>query len=301
MLQIFKKIKNALSKTREFFANKIYALFSSKWNEETLSQLEQILYEADIGTIVTEGFLEDLKKFLKETPQASPEEILHRMKRYAASLLPPIPPISYQPLTVILIVGVNGSGKTTSIAKLAYFFKHQGRKVLLGAADTFRTGAIEQLNIWAQNIGVDIVKSLPQSDPSSVTYDTLTAAKNRLMDVVLIDTAGRLQNKVDLMNELSKIRRVCHKVIPNAPHEVFLVLDATTGQNALEQARVFHQFTPLTGLIITKLDGSSKGGVILSICSELKIPVRWVGVGEQMEDLIPFNSSDYIEGLFEKS
>jgi fused signal recognition particle receptor len=301
MFGIFKKIKSALTKTRSFLGSKIKALFSSPLDAETLNQLENILYQADIGSRVTQEFIDDLKEFLKKHPDPTPDEILARMRTYAQDLLDTAPkttPKTGEP-TVFLIVGINGSGKTTSIAKLAHLFKKEGKKVLLAAGDTFRAGAIDQLSLWADKIGVEIVKAQSGSDPSSVAFDALTAAKNRGMDVVLIDTAGRLQNKTDLMQELDKIRRTCNKVVPGSPHEIILVLDATIGQNAVEQAQVFHQFTPLTGILMAKLDGSAKGGVILPIYRELGIPIRWVGVGEHLDDLTPFDASEYVSGLFE--
>ncbi len=301
MFGIFKKIKSALTKTRSFLGSKIKTLFSSPIDAETLDQLENILYQADIGTKVTQEFVDDLREFLKKHANPTPDEILARMRGFAQDLLDTAPkttPKTGEPL-VYLIVGINGSGKTTSVAKLAGLLKKEGKKVLLAAGDTFRAGAIDQLTLWADKIGVEIVKAQSGSDPSSVAFDALTAAKTRGMDAVIIDTAGRLQNKTDLMNELDKIRRVCNKVVPGAPHEIILVLDATIGQNAVEQAQVFHQFTPLTGILVAKLDGSAKGGVILPIYRELGIPIRWVGVGEQIDDLSPFNSSDYVSGLFE--
>ncbi len=301
MFGIFKKIKSALTKTRSFLGSKIKALFSSPLDAETLNQLENILYQADIGSRVTQEFIDDLKEFLKKHPDPTPDEILARMRTYAQDLLDTAPkttPKTGEPI-VFLIVGINGSGKTTSIAKLAHLFKKEGKKVLLAAGDTFRAGAIDQLSLWADKIGVEIVKAQSGSDPSSVAFDALTAAKNRGMDVVLIDTAGRLQNKTDLMQELDKIRRTCNKVVPGSPHEIILVLDATIGQNAVEQAQVFHQFTPLTGILMAKLDGSAKGGVILPIYRELGIPIRWVGVGEHLDDLTPFDASEYVSGLFE--
>jgi fused signal recognition particle receptor len=200
---------------------------------------------------------------------------------------------------VILVVGVNGSGKTTSIAKLAKNSKEAGQKVIVAAGDTFRAGAIDQLTHWADKIGVEIVKSKAGGDPSGVAYDALSAASARGADVVIIDTAGRLQNKTDLMHELEKIRRVCTKHIASAPHQTLLVLDATTGQNAIDQAEVFHKFTPLTGLILTKLDGSAKGGVVLAIYKKLSIPVQWIGVGEGENDLMPFDPKEYVEALFD--
>jgi len=307
MFGIFKRIKSALTKTRSFLGSKIKALFSSSIDAETLEQLENILYQADIGSQVTGEFVDDLKEFLKKNPNPTPDEILARMRSFAQDLLDAAPKTPSQapnqsrtgePL-VYLIVGINGSGKTTSVAKLAHLLKKEGKKVLLAAGDTFRAGAIDQLSLWAGKIGVDIVKAQSGSDPSSVAFDALTAAKSRGMDAVIIDTAGRLQNKTDLMQELDKIRRVCNKVVPGSPHEIILVLDATIGQNAVQQAQVFHQFTPLTGILMAKLDGSAKGGVILPIYRELGIPIRWVGVGEQIDDLTPFDSNDYVLGLFE--
>lgn len=305
MFGIFKRIKSALTKTRSFLGSKIKALFSSSIDAETLEQLENILYQADIGSQVTGEFVDDLKQFLKKKPNPTPDEILARMRSFAQDLLDAAPKIlspnqsrAGEPL-VYLIVGINGSGKTTSVAKLAHLLKKEGKKVLLAAGDTFRAGAIDQLSLWAGKIGVDIVKAQSGSDPSSVAFDALTAAKSRGIDAVIIDTAGRLQNKTDLMQELDKIRRVCNKVVPGSPHEIILVLDATIGQNAVQQAQVFHQFTPLTGILMAKLDGSAKGGVILPIYRELGIPIRWVGVGEQIDDLTPFDSNDYVLGLFE--
>jgi fused signal recognition particle receptor len=301
MLSFFKKIKSALSKTRDFLGSKIRNLFGSPWSDETFDKLEQILYEADIGSRVTHEFVEDLKTFLRKNPSATSEEIIARMRTFAQNILtvpPQILPTQGHP-TVFLIVGINGSGKTTSIAKLAHLFKRDGKKVLLAAGDTFRAGAIDQLSLWAERLGIDIVKAQPGSDPSSVAFDALTAAKSRGMDVVLIDTAGRLQNKTDLMQELEKMRRVCGKVVPGSPHEIILVLDATIGQNAIEQAKVFHQFTPLTGILMAKLDGSAKGGVILPIYRELGVPIRWIGIGEKIDDLTPFDSSEYVAGLFD--
>ena len=241
--------------------------------------------------------------FLLKNPKASSEQILEVLQKKALELLqvppPSVPksPAAGEPL-VILIVGVNGSGKTTSLAKLGKRFAEEDKKVLIAAGDTFRAAAIEQLDTWAQRLSLDIVKAKPGSDPSAVAFDALTAAKARGADVVLIDTAGRLQNKTDLMHELEKIKRVCHKVVPGAPHEIFLVLDATVGQNAIDQAKTFHQFTPLTGIILTKLDGSAKGGIVLSIYKDLHIPIRWIGVGESADDLMPFDPQSYVDALF---
>ena len=289
MFKFFRKIKSALT-----------SLFSKPIDETTFGKLEQLLYEADLGTKCAGNFVEHLRKFLKKHHEASPEEILHFLQNHALAILnqpAKVTPSSGQPL-VALIVGVNGSGKTTSIAKLAKMYEKQGKTVLLAAADTFRAAAIDQLALWAERLKVEIVKAKPGSDPSSVVFDALSAAKARNTDVVLIDTAGRLQNKTDLMHELEKIRRVCNKVVPGSPHEIILVLDATTGQNAIDQARTFHQFTPLTGILLAKLDGSAKGGIVLAIYEELGIPVRWIGVGEKMDDLQPFQAEAYVKDLF---
>lgn len=302
VIEFFKKIKKALSKTTSFLGARLKSLFSQPWNEESFEKLEQILYEADLGSKCVEGFVSHLKKFLKANPGASTESLLEAMRSHARLLLqrpPQVAPKTGTPL-VYLIVGVNGSGKTTSIAKLAHLLQSQGKSLLLAAADTFRAAATQQLETWAERLSVPIVKGQHGSDPSSVVFDALTAAKARNVDIVLIDTAGRLQNKTDLMRELEKIRRTCDKVVPGAPHETILVLDATIGQNAIDQAHVFHQFTPLTGILLAKLDGSAKGGIVLSIYEDLGIPVRWVGVGEGAADLMPFDPEDYVTSLFEK-
>lgn len=301
MFGFFKKIKSALSKTGAYFGSRLRSLFGSPLTPEAYEQLEQILYEADIGSVVTEELIASVKKFLNRHPTAHSAEIIAQMEKHADDILskpPKIVPKHGSP-QVILIVGINGSGKTTSIAKLAAHYKNEGKKVLVAAADTFRAGAIDQLSHWAEKIGIEIVKAQPGSDPSSVAFDALSAALKREIDIVLIDTAGRLQNKTDLMQELDKIRRVSSKVVPESPHEILLVLDATTGQNGVEQAKIFNQFTPLTGIILTKLDGSAKGGVVLPIYREMGVPIQWVGVGEKADDLIPFDKKTYLSALFE--
>ncbi|HKZ00379.1 MAG TPA: signal recognition particle-docking protein FtsY [Rhabdochlamydiaceae bacterium] len=300
----FQKIKKALSKTRSLLASRIRSLFGHPWNDNTFEQLEQILYEADLGTACAADFVEHLREFLKKNPTTDIAKIIQAMHDRSLEILKapaqvkPAVSATGEPL-VILIVGVNGSGKTTSIAKLAKHFQEEGKRVILAAGDTFRAAAIEQLTMWAHRLNVEIVKSKPGHDPSAVAFDALTAAKSRHADVVIIDTAGRLQNKTGLMQELEKIRRVMAKVIPSAPHETILVLDATVGQNAIDQAKAFHQFTPLTGILLAKLDGSAKGGIILSIYQQLGIPVRWVGIGEKLEDLMEFNAENYVSALFE--
>jgi len=296
-----KKVKAALAATSQVLTTKIHHLFRAPLEEKTLSKFEQLLYEADLGAATSQAFLQEIKKFLTQCPNASSEEILDKIQNFAQQLLTlssKDPPRGFP--QVLLVVGSNGSGKTTSIAKLAHFFKQEGKKVLLGAADTFRAGAIDQLSIWATRLGVDIIKSTPQGDPSSVVFDTLSAAKHRGVEVVLIDTAGRLQNREDLMKELEKIVRTCQKVIPGSPHETLLALEATIGQNGIEQARAFHLSTSLSGLILTKLDGTAKGGVIFPIYHELKIPIHWVGIGEGVDDLAPFDPKIYISHLFSR-
>ena len=279
---------------------KIRALFGEPWNEETFQKLEKLLYEADLGSKVVSQFVEALRSFLRKNPTASTDEILEEMQSYALKILeaPPKAWGAFGTPHVILVTGVNGSGKTTSIAKLAWMLRKEGKSVLLAAGDTFRAAAIDQLTIWAEKLQIEIVKALPGSDPSAVAFDAISSAKARSIDVVLIDTAGRLQNKTDLMGELEKMRRVCAKVVPGAPHETILVLDATIGQNALDQARTFHQFTPLTAIFLAKLDGSAKGGIVLAIYEELGIPIRWIGIGEKAEDIAPFQNRDFVKELF---
>ena len=299
----YEKIKNALSKTRSALSQRIKALFGKPWNEETFEQLEQVLFESDLGTHCAASFVDHLRSRLRTHPTNDIQEILKIFHEHTLSILnlpsrvEPKTPAIGEPY-VFLIVGVNGSGKTTSIAKLAKRFQKEGKKVLLAAGDTFRAAAIEQLATWADRLKIDIVKSKPGSDPSAVAFDALTAAKARGYDIVLIDTAGRLQNKTDLMKELEKIRRVCTKVVPTAPHETLLVLDATTGQNAVDQAQVFNEATPLNGIVLAKLDGSAKGGIVLSIYQQLGIPVLCVGTGESADDLEPFDPEAYADSLF---
>lgn len=298
----FNKIKSALAKTRSLFADKLRSLFSKPLSEQTLEELERILYEADLGSSCAQQFTDSIRCFSSAHPNASTSELLEQMKSYAKQILDS----SNKALDfnqgstphVVLVVGVNGSGKTTTCAKMAKHFKNQGKSVLLAAADTFRAAAIDQLEIWGKRLDIPVVKGQPGSDPAAVLFDALTAAKARGIDMVIADTAGRLQSKTDLMHELAKVKKVCNKVIPDAPHNTLLVLDATTGQNGVDQARIFHSFTPLTGLIVTKLDGSAKGGVILSIHQALKLPIGFIGVGEAVEDLMPFDAEAYLDALF---
>lgn len=297
----FSKIKKALSKTRSIFSDKLQQLFKKPMGEETLEELERILFEADLGTKCALAFTDRIQKFARKNTSATVKDYIEEMKTYALEILNKETKEVFKEASstrMILIVGVNGSGKTTTCAKLAKRIKDEKNSVLLAAGDTFRAAAIEQLEIWSKRLNVDIVKGQPGGDPSSVIFDALSAAKARKIDVVIADTAGRLQSKTDLMHELGKVRKVCQKFDPNAPHETLLVLDATTGQNALDQAKIFNQFTPLDGLILTKLDGSAKGGIILAIREELNIPIKYIGVGESMDDLMPFDANEYIEALF---
>lgn len=295
MLGFLKKIFSPFTRMKSALGAKIRSLFSGKIDEEFYAQLEQILYEADIGPSFALELTEKLRKFLKKQPD--PESVISFLKSEFREVFFQSPPISLHSPHVILVVGVNGSGKTTSIAKLASHYQKSGKKVLIAAGDTFRAAAIEQLETWAKKTGADFVKSQPNSDPSAVAFDALAAAKARHVDIVLIDTAGRLQTKTDLMQELAKLRRTCQKQIPDSPHETLLVLDSTIGQNALDQARTFHQFTPITGIVLSKLDGSAKGGIAIPIQKELKIPIQWVGLGESETDLIAFDVENYLDAL----
>ncbi len=300
----YQKIRQALTRTRSLFTYKLRNLLGQPWKEETFEQLEQTFYEADLGAAAANEMAEHARQYLFSHPKASSQEILASLEEYALGVfrkpptIKPRQPRQGEPL-VILIAGVNGSGKTTSIAKLAQHFREEKKKVLVAAADTFRAAAIDQLATWAERVGVDIVKGQPGADPAAVVYDACQAAKARGIEIVLIDTAGRLQNKKELMQELHKVHQVADKVIPGAPHETWLVLDATTGQNGLDQAETFHSFTPLTGLIVTKLDGSAKAGIILSIYKKLGVPIHWVGTGEGASDLMPFDPESYVKALFE--
>ncbi len=300
----FNKVKNALSKTRSLLGNKIRALFQGKIDEETLEKLEQLFYEADIGIAASKELSTKVQEFYRKNPSLNADGLIVEIRTEIVKLLSKTPvdmkevPKSEGPM-VILVVGVNGNGKTTSVAKLAKRYHDSGKKVLIAAADTFRAAAIEQLEIWAQRIQVDIVKGAPKSDSAAVAYDALNAAKARGSDVVIIDTAGRLHTRSDLMKELEKIKRACHKMLPNSPHETLLVLDATIGQNAIDQAKIFNQFTPITGMILTKLDGTAKGGIIINIHGQLGIPVKFIGVGETLDDIEPFNPENFAAALFD--
>lgn len=299
----FDRLKNGLAKTRDTVFGQVDSLFKHfvKVDEELLEELEELLIEADIGVESTMNILDTLRERLRDERIDDPEEakeILHEILR---SMIGDGEPLNL-PTTpsVILVIGVNGVGKTTSIAKIANLLKNDGRKVIMAAADTFRAAAIDQLQIWADRVGVELIKHTEGSDPAAVVFDAVNAAKKRRADVLIIDTAGRLHNKKNLMDELAKIDRVITRELPESARETLLVLDATTGSNAVNQAKEFKNSAPLTGLVLTKLDGTAKGGIVFSIKDELGIPIKFIGVGEQMDDLQMFNSEEFVKALFER-
>lgn len=304
------KLDSGLEKTRKGFFEKISAaLFSkSKIDADVLDELEQILIASDVGVETTLRIIDRIEKRAKEEKYSGTEELNELLKSTIASLLEENDKtnvsdeefINTKKPYIIMVVGVNGVGKTTTIGKLAYKFKNAGKKVVIGAADTFRAAAIDQLEIWAKRTDVQIIKQEMGSDPASVAYETVSAALKTEADIVIIDTAGRLHNKINLMNELSKIKRVVQKKIPDAPHEVLLVIDGSTGQNAFEQAKHFTKATDVTALAVTKLDGTAKGGVVIGVSDQFNIPVKYIGVGEGIEDLQVFNKRDFVDSLFKK-
>ena len=305
----FKKLKDGLTKTRDTLFTKVATLVSSKSviDDDMLDRLEEILISADVGFDTTTTILENLRKRVKQEKIESSEHLTTMLKDEIAGVLHVngnqdateiILPAGPRPF-VVMVVGVNGVGKTTTIGKLANVYKSSGLSVVVGAADTFRAAANEQLEIWAQRAGVEIVRQAHGADPASVAFDSLNSAISRKSDVLIIDTAGRLHTKINLMEELKKIRRVLDKRLPGAPHEVLLVLDATTGQNALQQVRQFSAAVEVTGLVLTKLDGTAKGGIVLAISQELKVPVKFIGVGEQLDDLQVFDRRAFVDALFE--
>lgn len=300
----YARVAGALSRTGSLLGNSILSLFRGKIDEDTLDKLEQIFYEADLGASLASDLAGKVRQALKEDSSLTPEQVLDLIRRdLSAELKASNTEIRFAEQgtgpTVIVIVGVNGNGKTTSIAKIAKKFKDEGKSVLIAAGDTFRAAAIDQLEVWAERLDVPLVKGQPNSDPAAVVFDALTAAKSRHIDIVLVDTAGRLQTKTPLMQELEKLRRICRKVCPDAPHETLLVIDANQGQNGADQALTFHKFIPLTGLIVTKLDGRAKGGIVIQIQRTLGIPVKFIGVGESAEDLQPFDPDAYCQAMLQ--
>ena len=298
----FNKIAQGLKKTRDSMMGKVDALLNSftKIDEEFFEELEENLIMADVGAVTSARICDNLRKKVKEQGLSDAAEVKAAMKEIISEMLSGEEELnlSTKP-TVILVIGVNGVGKTTTIGKLANNLKNEGKKVLLAAADTFRAAAIDQLQIWADRAGVDLVKHDEGSDPAAVVFDAVNAGKARGCDVIICDTAGRLHNKKNLMDELAKISRVVDREAPGSAKEVLLVLDATTGQNALNQAKLFQEAAGLTGIILTKLDGTARGGVVIGIKEELNIPIKYIGVGEQIDDLRPFNSKDFVDALFE--
>lgn len=303
-------LDQGLSKTKESFFGKLSRAIvgKSKVDDDVLDNLEEILISSDVGVDTTIKIIRRIEERASKDKYIGTSELNKILKEEIAALLEENNsadvsdfdlPQSDDPY-VIMVVGVNGVGKTTTIGKLAYQFKQAGKKVVIGAADTFRAAAIDQLEIWASRVDVPIIKQKMGSDPASVAFDTVSSAKSNDADVVIIDTAGRLHNKVNLMSELSKIKRVVQKVVPDAPHEVLLVLDGSTGQNAFEQAKQFTIATEVTAMALTKLDGTAKGGVVLGISDQFKIPVKYIGIGEKMEDLQIFRRKEFVESLFEK-
>ncbi len=305
-----KNLDKGLEKTKESVFKKLSraVVGKSRVDDEVLDNLEEVLITSDVGVETTLRIIERIESRVSRDRYLNTGELNTILKEEIASLLEenssglvadfdaPLPSLPY----VIMVVGVNGVGKTTTIGKLAYHFKKAGKKVLLGAADTFRAAAVDQLSIWSERVGVEIVKQSMGSDPASVAFDTLSSAMAGGYDVVIIDTAGRLHNKVNLMNELSKIRRVMQKVIPEAPHEVLLILDGSTGQNAYEQAKQFTAATEVNALALTKLDGTAKGGVVIGISDQLQVPVKYIGIGEKLEDLQVFNRNEFVDSLFSR-
>ena len=300
----FQRLKRGLTKNREGWVQKLGTIFQNRrWDETSLEAMEESLIAADVGVKATQKLMDIVRE---ESPRGSEDlalEMSARMQQAMVEMLTPSAKTAAVPFSarpwVIVFLGVNGVGKTTTIGKIAAQFRDAGKKVLLVAGDTFRAAAIEQLEAWGQSVGVEVIKHRPGADPSAVVFDGVQAAKSRGVDVLLIDTAGRLHTKLHLIEELKKIRRVIAREQPGAPHETLLVLDATTGQNGLQQARVFKEATDISGIVLTKLDGTAKGGVIISIQEELGVPVRYIGVGEEVEDLQAFDPTRFVQALFE--
>ncbi len=319
-LSFFKKLKDKLStstdnvtskfidgltKTRDAFVEKVEDLIvrRKKIDEDFYEELEEILIGADVGLPTVMKVMDELRAEIRKRRIEDAVELRPVLSEILSELMTgdgasEVLHMAEQGLTVILFVGVNGVGKTTSIGKLGHMLKLQGKQVLMAAGDTFRAGAIEQLEVWGERVGIDVIKQQAGADPAAVMFDAIQAAKSRQVDVLLCDTAGRLQNKANLMEELNKIYRVIRREVPDAPHEVLLVVDATTGQNALSQAKLFGDKTGVTGLVLTKLDGTAKGGIAIAIKQELGIPVKLIGLGEKMDDLQPFDSNQFVYGLF---
>lgn len=300
----FDRLKQGLTKTRANLTQKIEKLVLgyADIDESFLEELEETLIMADVGMPTTEKLMAAVRKGIKQKEINEPGDLKPFLAKTIAEMLSMNDNktnLAAKPPTVILIIGVNGAGKTTTIGKLSAYYREQGKKVMLAAADTFRAAAIDQLEIWGERTGAKVIKHEEGSDPAAVTFDAVKAAVARKTDVLIVDTAGRLQTKTNLMDELAKINRVIKREIPAAPHETWLVLDAATGQNAISQASLFTKSAPITGLVLTKLDGTAKGGVVIGLSAELNLPVKWIGVGEKAEDLRPFVAADFANALFQ--
>jgi fused signal recognition particle receptor len=299
----FHRLKEGLFKTHQGMVSKIDQLLSGKKkiDDLLLEELEEILITSDIGVKTTRQLLDKVSEKVKRKELEDADQLKKALQEEMFLILHqqenPLDVSSANPF-VIMVIGVNGTGKTTTLSKMAQKFKARGKSVLLVAGDTFRAAAIEQLEIWGQRVGCEVIKHQSGSDPSAVVFDALKAGKARGMDIIIVDTAGRLHTKVNLMEELKKVKRVMAREIPNSPHEILLVLDATTGQNAISQAKMFNRELGVTGIVLTKLDGTAKGGILISISDELKIPIRYIGVGEKADDLREFNARDFVDALF---
>jgi len=297
MLKFFKKLISPFSKIKSALGQKLRALFSRKLDDAMFQELEKLFYEADLGASMSAELVEKLRSHARQNPD--PASFLGAVKEELMKVFPATveePALSTSP-RVILIVGVNGSGKTTTLAKLAHHYRSQGKSVLIAAGDTFRAAAIEQLERWGERIDVEVIRQAAGSDPGAVVFDAVKAATARNLDVLIVDTAGRLHTKTNLMDELSKVRRIIERQLPGAPHETLMVLDAPTGQNGFAQARMFHEAIGLTGVCLTKLDGTAKGGIVVRIVRELKVPVKLIGLGEKIEDLQPFDPQAFVDAL----
>ncbi|CUH95618.1 Signal recognition particle receptor FtsY [Propionispora sp. 2/2-37] len=301
----FDKLKAGLEKTRRGFTGKIEQLVIgyADIDDELLDDLEAVLLTSDVGVKTTSQLLADVRTGIKSKQIQSPEQLKPFLQEKIGDILAAgeVAEAAVQPPLVIMVVGVNGVGKTTTIGKLGNYYREQGKSVMLAAGDTFRAAAIEQLEIWGGRIGADVIKHTEGSDPAAVAFDAVQSARARKIDVLIIDTAGRLHTKSNLMEELKKIHRVIQRELPGAPHQTLLVLDATTGQNAVNQAKLFSEAAAVSGLVLTKLDGTAKGGVVIAIKSELAVPVRWIGIGEGINDLRPFDPVDFAQALFAES
>lgn len=302
---LFERLRQGLLKTRATLTGRLDQLvFGRKEIDEALlDELEEILFTSDLGVTTTQELIDLVQAAVARKELDNPEKLKSALKEHIHSFLH-VPEVQHdspgpgEPL-VIMVIGVNGVGKTTTIGKVAHHFQEDGKKVVLAAADTFRAAAIEQLIIWGERVGAEVIKQGPGADPSAVVFDAISAAQSRGTDVVLIDTAGRLHTKINLMDELGKIQRVAGRRLLGAPHEVWLVLDATTGQNALSQADMFHKALGVTDIVLTKLDGTAKGGIVVGICHQLGIPVRFIGIGEKIDDLRPFDASEFVNAIFD--